>query len=151
MDWLAPTARQPAAWHRRSGCTTARTGFRGSRRSQRRVHGHQRSVAWRRCPPPEALLSALLLLLCERGCAPQASKAWQGAIWIGASTASRWVDSCICPAVTVAVSGMPCVSVTRWILVLTPPTDRPKAWSSGSAKRIRPLFLARRRPPAAHE
>jgi len=36
------------------------------------------------------------------------------------------------PAVTWRATMKPCLSQTRWILVLKPPRERPSAWSSGS-------------------
>src|SRR5947209_14242738 len=47
---------------------------------------------------------------------------------------SSAVDSCCWPGVTNTPSGMPWPSHSRWILLPKPPWERPKAWSSGSAK-----------------
>src|SRR5436309_13817589 len=53
--------------------------------------------------------------------------------------------SCVWPAVTWRAKMEPCLSQTRWTLVVKPPRERPNAWSSGSRS------CARLRPPSSRE
>src|SRR5207245_3948233 len=50
-----------------------------------------------------------------------------------ATSDSKHVDSCTCPALSSKVSGVPLPSETRWNLVPNPPRLRPRAWSAGSS------------------
>jgi hypothetical protein len=62
-------------------------------------------------------------------------------------TVSTLVDSCCCPAVTSTARGTPEPSVTKWNLLLNPPFERPRAWSSGSSRCRSKLFLKRPQRP----
>lgn len=112
--------------------------------------------AWRPAAPAASTQPVATLICRDRDCRPDAALAWlriaREELVLSARTTSGLVRgrprcrgtrrrpmtsvkagaSPACPAVRTNVRGRQRASAARWILVVSPPRDRPTAWSPGS-------------------